>query len=99
MARRQDMGNAQVFGPAPVALRETATSPRISTANAFAIMPLHCRFSPTNAADYNWRAGPQGYQQMTTQLNNEQVNRYKRHLILPEVGMEGQKKLLNAKVL
>ena len=36
---------------------------------------------------------------MITQLNNEQVNRYKRHLILPEVGMEGQKKLLNAKVL
>lgn len=34
-----------------------------------------------------------------TQLNNEQVNRYKRHIILPEVGMEGQKKLLNAKVL
>jgi adenylyltransferase/sulfurtransferase len=34
-----------------------------------------------------------------TQLNNEQVNRYKRHLILPEVGMEGQLKLLNAKVL
>src|SRR2546429_9365386 len=34
-----------------------------------------------------------------TQLSTEQVNRYKRHLILPEVGMEGQKKLLNAKVL
>ena len=34
-----------------------------------------------------------------TQLSNEQVNRYKRHLILPEVGVEGQKKLLNAKVL
>ena len=34
-----------------------------------------------------------------TQLNNEQINRYKRHLILPEVGMDGQKKLLNAKVL
>ncbi|HYE19539.1 MAG TPA: molybdopterin-synthase adenylyltransferase MoeB [Tepidisphaeraceae bacterium] len=34
-----------------------------------------------------------------TQLNGEQVNRYKRHLILPEVGVEGQKKLLNAKVL
>src|SRR5256885_8882977 len=34
-----------------------------------------------------------------TQLNTEQVNRYKRHLILPEVGMEGQLKLLNAKVL
>jgi molybdopterin/thiamine biosynthesis adenylyltransferase/rhodanese-related sulfurtransferase len=34
-----------------------------------------------------------------TQLNSEQINRYKRHLILPEVGMEGQKRLLNAKVL
>ena len=34
-----------------------------------------------------------------TQLSPEQVNRYKRHLILPEVGVEGQKKLLNAKVL
>jgi sulfur-carrier protein adenylyltransferase/sulfurtransferase len=36
---------------------------------------------------------------MVTQLNNDQVNRYKRHLILPEVGVEGQKKLLNARVL
>jgi adenylyltransferase/sulfurtransferase len=35
----------------------------------------------------------------TTQLNTEQINRYKRHLILPEVGMEGQLKLINAKVL
>ncbi|HSV12694.1 MAG TPA: ThiF family adenylyltransferase, partial [Tepidisphaeraceae bacterium] len=34
-----------------------------------------------------------------TQLNNEQINRYKRHLILPEVGTEGQLKLLNARVL
>jgi adenylyltransferase/sulfurtransferase len=34
-----------------------------------------------------------------SQLNSEQINRYKRHLILPEVGMEGQKKLLNARVL
>src|SRR4051812_5142672 len=36
---------------------------------------------------------------MVTQLNSEQVNRYKRHIILPEVGLEGQKKLLGAKVL
>src|SRR5438045_4392520 len=32
-------------------------------------------------------------------LSNDQINRYKRHLILPEVGMAGQLKLLNAKVL
>src|SRR4051812_46315166 len=36
---------------------------------------------------------------MVTQLNTDQINRYKRHLILPEVGMEGQKKLLNATIL
>ncbi|HEY8751503.1 MAG TPA: molybdopterin-synthase adenylyltransferase MoeB [Tepidisphaeraceae bacterium] len=42
---------------------------------------------------------PVGSSSPVTQLNQEQVNRYKRHLILPEVGPEGQKKLLNAKVL
>jgi adenylyltransferase/sulfurtransferase len=36
---------------------------------------------------------------MVTQLSTDQVNRYKRHLLLPEVGVDGQKKLLNAKVL
>ena len=34
-----------------------------------------------------------------TALNDEQITRYRRHLILPELGMEGQKKLLNASVL
>src|SRR5829696_10260119 len=34
-----------------------------------------------------------------TQLTSDQINRYKRHLILPEVGAEGQLKLLNARVL
>jgi molybdopterin/thiamine biosynthesis adenylyltransferase/rhodanese-related sulfurtransferase len=32
-------------------------------------------------------------------LSPEQMNRYKRHLLLPEVGIEGQKKLLDAKIL
>ncbi|WP_420453042.1 molybdopterin-synthase adenylyltransferase MoeB [Ilumatobacter sp.] len=32
-------------------------------------------------------------------LNPEQANRYKRHLLLPEVGVEGQIKLLESKVL
>src|SRR5687768_2378237 len=36
---------------------------------------------------------------MLTQLSTDQINRYKRHLLLPEVGVEGQLKLLNAKVL
>src|SRR5678809_1380195 len=34
-----------------------------------------------------------------SQLSSDQINRYKRHLLLPEVGMDGQKRLLNARVL
>jgi rhodanese-related sulfurtransferase len=34
-----------------------------------------------------------------TVLSAEQRNRYHRHVLLPEVGMEGQQKLLDAKVL
>ncbi|MGA3169216.1 MAG: ThiF family adenylyltransferase, partial [Terriglobia bacterium] len=33
------------------------------------------------------------------QLSNDEILRYSRHLIMPEVGMEGQLKLKNAKVL
>ena len=32
-------------------------------------------------------------------LTNEQVKRYSRHLIMPEVGVEGQEKLINSSVL
>ena len=35
----------------------------------------------------------------TTTLTNEEILRYSRHLIMPEVGMEGQLMLKNAKVL
>src|ERR1700685_2648345 len=35
----------------------------------------------------------------TPSLSNEEISRYSRHLILPEVGMEGQQKLKAAKVL
>jgi len=34
-----------------------------------------------------------------TKLSNDEISRYSRHLILPEVGMEGQQKLKAAKVL
>ena len=33
------------------------------------------------------------------ELSNDEIARYSRHLIMPEVGMEGQKKLKAAKVL
>lgn len=36
---------------------------------------------------------------MATSLTNEEINRYSRHLIMPEVGVAGQLRLKNAKVL
>ena len=35
----------------------------------------------------------------TPELSNEEVQRYSRHLIMPEVGMDGQRKLKGARVL
>ncbi len=34
-----------------------------------------------------------------TELSKDEVNRYRRHLVLPDVGREGQRRLKNAKVL
>src|SRR6202007_1005445 len=42
---------------------------------------------------------PQAGAKEATSLTNEEILRYSRHLIMPEVGMEGQLKLKNAKVL
>jgi len=42
---------------------------------------------------------PQSGAKPATSLSNEEILRYSRHLIMPEVGMEGQLKLKNAKVL
>jgi adenylyltransferase/sulfurtransferase len=36
---------------------------------------------------------------LTMQLNNDEIRRYSRHLILPEVGLAGQKKICSSSVL
>src|SRR5260370_22286681 len=43
--------------------------------------------------------GAPGEAKPPTSLSNEEILRYSRHLIMPEVGMEGQLKLKNAQVL
>jgi molybdopterin/thiamine biosynthesis adenylyltransferase/rhodanese-related sulfurtransferase len=45
-----------------------------------------------------WKDEGRDWKQPAT-LSPEQMNRYKRHLLLPEVGVEGQQRLLAAKVL
>jgi len=42
---------------------------------------------------------PVGDRSVPTPFSNEEIARYSRHLILPEVGLEGQRKLKNARVL
>jgi len=44
-------------------------------------------------------AQPQTGAKPAASLSNEEILRYSRHLIMPEVAMEGQLKLKNAKVL
>jgi sulfur-carrier protein adenylyltransferase/sulfurtransferase len=44
-------------------------------------------------------SAPAGAEQTATTLSNEEILRYSRHLIMPEVGMEGQLKLKRARVL
>lgn len=45
------------------------------------------------------RAGFLNLSTANTELSKEEIERYSRHLILPEVGMEGQKKLKAASIL
>ncbi|MFO7302890.1 MAG: molybdopterin-synthase adenylyltransferase MoeB [Acidobacteriota bacterium] len=42
---------------------------------------------------------PAGDPAVAPELNNDEVRRYSRHLIMPEVGVEGQRKLKQARVL
>src|SRR5271154_6045874 len=44
-------------------------------------------------------AAPAGAEQAAATLSNEEILRYSRHLIMPEVGMDGQLKLKRARVL
>jgi len=44
-------------------------------------------------------AGGSDGDKIGTELTNEEIARYSRHLLLPEIGVEGQKKLKAAKVL
>src|ERR1035437_5043815 len=39
------------------------------------------------------------FDDLKMKLNTEEIKRYARHLILPEIGIEGQQKLKQAKVL
>src|SRR5712692_11160758 len=70
--------------------------PRMATPSASCLplqeaLPMATKIQPMTGAP--------GAGKAAASLSNEEILRYSRHLIMPEVGMEGQLKLKNAKVL
>jgi molybdopterin/thiamine biosynthesis adenylyltransferase/rhodanese-related sulfurtransferase/molybdopterin converting factor small subunit len=65
----------------------------ISDSDALSIIPSIAGGAPPAATESATAAAAE------TGLSNEEIRRYSRHLIMPEVGMEGQKKLKAARVL
>jgi adenylyltransferase/sulfurtransferase len=66
----------------------------VSPGDALSIIPSIAGGSPAPPA----AAAPAAVADETA-LSNEEIRRYSRHLIMPEVGMEGQKRLKAARVL
>src|SRR5579859_6211251 len=69
----------------------------VSPGDTISIIPSVAGGAPTSAPD----AGtfPLQLDRDLPQLNNDEIKRYSRHLIMPEVGVEGQRKLKAGKVL
>src|SRR5947209_6705076 len=58
-----------------------------------------CPMLSRNRASHFSSSAPSREANLSTPLNNDEVLRYSRHLILPEVGMAGQERLKAARVL
>jgi molybdopterin/thiamine biosynthesis adenylyltransferase/rhodanese-related sulfurtransferase/molybdopterin converting factor small subunit len=69
----------------------------VSPGDTISIIPSVAGGAPTSAPD----AGtfPLQLDRELPQLNNDEIKRYSRHLIMPEVGVDGQRKLKAGKVL
>src|SRR5215475_11597433 len=61
-------------------------------------MGTRCRLSPRSLVE-GGEIAMAGIAEKVASLNNDEILRYSRHLIMPEVGMEGQLKLKQARVL
>src|SRR5881394_644892 len=68
----------------------------IKAGDTVSIIPSVAGGAPTAAEVGSVRLQADG---KLPELTNDEIKRYSRHLILPEVGLEGQKKLKAAKVL
>src|SRR5262249_18322471 len=73
----------------------------VSERDALSIVPSIAGGAPSlpNGAVGEGLAHPAQAEAIEPALSNEEIRRYSRHLIMPEVGMEGQKRLKAARIL
>ena len=69
----------------------------VSPGDTISIIPSVAGGAPTSAPDVG--SVPLQLDRDLPQLNNDEIKRYSRHLIMPEVGLDGQRKLKAGKVL
>jgi sulfur-carrier protein adenylyltransferase/sulfurtransferase len=69
----------------------------VSPGDTISIIPSVAGGAPTSAPDVG--SVPLHLDRDLPQLNNDEIKRYSRHLIMPEVGLDGQRKLKAGKVL
>jgi adenylyltransferase/sulfurtransferase len=69
----------------------------VSPGDTISIIPSVAGGAPTSAPDVG--SVPLRLDRDLPQLNNDEIKRYSRHLIMPEVGVDGQRKLKAGRVL
>jgi adenylyltransferase/sulfurtransferase len=71
----------------------------VSPGDTISIIPSVAGGAPTSVPDVGSVSVPLHPGRDLPQLNNDEIKRYSRHLIMPEVGLDGQRKLKAGKVL
>ncbi len=76
-----------------------AVGARSARASAFLAASGYRRVANLSASLLDWRAAGGEWEEPGAALTDEETRRYARQLLLPEVGVEGQRRLLDARVL
>ena len=71
----------------------------VTSGDVVSIVPAISGGAPTDSAGSPGASLPGAVSTETARLSGDELRRYSRHLLLPEVGLEGQKRLRQAKVL
>jgi molybdopterin/thiamine biosynthesis adenylyltransferase/rhodanese-related sulfurtransferase len=85
--------------PDEALLIHCAVGARSARASAYLAANGYRQVANLSASLVDWRAAGGGWEEPRAGLTDEETRRYARQLLLPEVGVEGQRRLLDARVL